>query len=689
MALQLHRLPTILAIALALGARAADRAGADQLAVPENLPPAQSTAPAPKATDVDKLLNMDIEQLGKVDVTSPLLQEEVTTVARQPSTVGKSPTAIFVITPEMIARSGANNIPDVLRMAPGVQVAQIDANKWAISIRGFNDLYAKKLLVQIDGRAVYSQFFSGVIWSNQDVVLQDVERIEVIRGPGATVWGANAVNGVINIITKEAKDTQGWLVTGGAGTEWRDFSTVRYGGELGDDFHWRIFGKQWEVDDGIFPGGGDDDWREQRGGARCEWTPTCDDTFTAEGDVFDSNADNAQTFAFSTPPFVATPRFNSHDFGQDCILRWTHLIDDDSDWSVQAYYDNYGRETPFANLDQRTYDVDFVYRFPIGDDHNVVCGTEYRRIDDHFFGDFGLSLDPVRRSTNLFTYFVQDEMTLVEDEWYFIAGSKFEHNDFTGFEFQPSVRLLYTPSERKSIWAAVSRAVRTPNRIDQDFTFHQFAGPGPTFTQIVGNRHLQSEDLLAYEFGYRTQTTDQFSWDLALFYNDYSDQSGVQSLGPPFFDPSIPGVIVPLTLDNVATADTWGGELTSTYQVREDWQLTGSYSLLYMDVHAAATDKTQGSSPINQVYLRSSWDFQRDWQLDMIGRYVDNLPALDVPSYTTMDVRLAWRPRKNLEWAVVGRNLIDSPHTEFVDALSGIVGTEVPPQVYTTLTWTY
>jgi iron complex outermembrane receptor protein len=645
--------------------------------------------PVESDDEVDKLLDMDIDQLSRVDVTSPLMSEEVTSVARQSSTVGKSPTAIFVITPEMIARSAANNIPDVLRMAPGVQVAQIDADKWAISIRGFNNLYAGKLLVQIDDRQVYSQFFSGVIWSNQDVVLQDVERIEIIRGPGATVWGSNAVNGVINIITKPAKDTQGWLVVGGAGTEWRDFSTIRYGGQVGDDFHWRAYGKQFEVDDGIFPGGGDDDWREQRGGFRSEWTPSCDDTFTAEGDVFDSNSDNAQTFAFPTPPFVATPRFNSHDFGQDCILRWTHIIDDDSDWSVQAYYDNFGRETPFANLDQRTYDVDFVYRFPIGDAHNVVCGAEYRRIDDHFFGDFGLSLDPVRRSTNLFTYFIQDQITLVDDEWFFIAGSKFEHNDFTGFEFQPSVRLLYTPSERASAWAAISRAVRTPNRFDQGLTFNQFAGPGPTFARITGNRDLQSEDLLAYELGYRAQPTEQFSWDLALFYNDYSDLSGTQSLGPPFFDPSIPGIIVPLTLDNNATADTYGGELTSTYQVRKDWQVTGSYSLLYMDVHATATDITQGSSPVNQAYLRSSWDFRRDWQLDVIGRYVDNLPAIGVPSYTTMDVRLAWRPCKNLEWAVVGRNLIDSPHTEFVDTFSGIVGTKVPPQVYTTLTWTY
>jgi iron complex outermembrane receptor protein len=700
--LRIRPLTAILSISLALslltsGASAQSITAADPIADADQLPgepppAAEASGAAPDADaagDVDKLLNMDIDQLGSVDVSSPMMGEEVTTVTRQPSTVGKSPAAVFVITPEMIARSGATTIPDVLRMAPGVQVAQIDANKWAISIRGFNNLYAGKLLVQIDGRVVYSQFFSGVIWSNQDVVLQDVERIEVIRGPGATVWGSNAVNGVINIITKPAIDTQGWLVMGGAGTEQRDLATIRYGGQVGDDFHYRIFGKQFQVDDGVFPGGGYDDWHQERGGARCEWTPSDEDTITAQGQVFDSVAGNAQTFAFPTAPFVATPLYDSHDFGQDFLVRWTHVIDDESDWSVQAYYDNYGRVTPFANLNQRTYDVDFLYRFPIGDSHNVVCGTEYRRIDDHFFGDFGLSLDPVRRSTNLFSYFVQDEMTLVEDEWYFIAGSKFEHNSFTHFEYQPSVRLLHTPSERESVWVAISRAVRTPNRFEEGLELHQFAGPGPTFVEIEGNRAIQSEDLLAYEVGYRTQATDNFSWDVALFYNDYTDLTGTQPNGAPFFDPTIPAFVVPLTLANNASADTYGGELVSTYQVNDDWLITGCYSLLYMDVHAPAADIVQGSSPVNQVYLRSSWDIREDWQLDVIGRYVDNLPALDVPSYTTMDVRLAWRPIDNLEWAVVGRNLVDSPHTEFVDSLSGIVGTQVPPQVFTTLTWTY
>jgi len=647
---------------------------------------------AESADDLDTLLDMadqDPGQLSRVKVTSPLLQEEVTSVARQPSTVGKSPAAVFVITPEMIRRSGATNIPDVLRMVPGLEVARIDANKWAITSRGFNNLYAKHLLVQIDGRAVYTQFFSGVIWDIQDVVLEDVERIEVIRGPGATVWGANAVNGVINIITKRAKDTQGLLVKGGTGTEELGFSTVRYGGQAGPDLYWRAYGKQFERDSGYFAGDDFDDWRQARGGFRADWTPTCDDTITFQGDLFDGDAGESKLLASSGAPFANTEVYDNHHFGQNGILRWSHVIDDDSDWTLQTYYDRFGRKTPYADLEQRTFDVDLQYRFPLGQWHNVICGAGYRQIDDHFFGDFSLSLDPQRRNTNLFSYFIQDEMTLIDDCWYLTAGSKFEHNDFTSFEFQPSVRLLWTPSDRESVWASVSRAVRTPNRIDEDFTFHQLVAAGPTFVRFLGNDLMKSEDLLAFELGYRTQATDDFSWDLALFYNHYSDGTTTVPAGTPYLDLGVPAFVIPMTFGNTDEADTYGAELASTFQVHEDWQLTGSYSLLYLDVHAPPGDITQRSSPHNQAYVRSSWDLRRDVEFDLIGRYVDNLPAVGVSNYLTIDARIAWRIYDNLEWAVVGRNLLDNRHPEFIDTLSGIVGTEVQSEVYTTLTWTH
>jgi iron complex outermembrane receptor protein len=688
-------------IALLLGAASAAGQSTVEIPAPSEempvtLPDSAAKAGADaNADDLDSLLDAadkDISQLGRVDVTAPALAEVVTSVERQPSTVGKSPAAVFVVTQDMIRRSGVNNIPDVLRLVPGIEVARLDANKWAIISRGFNSLYAHDMLVQIDGRAVYSQFFSGVFWDMQDLVLQDIERIEVVRGPGATVWGANAVNGVINIITKQAADTQGLLVTGGTGTEERGFSAVRYGGKAGEDLHWRAYGKQFERDGGYFFGDDFDDWRQASGGFRADWTPTPDDTVTFQGGLFDGDSGSSQVLAFPTPPFQSGQVYDGHNEGENGIVRWTRNLDEESSWTVQSYYDRYRRVTPFTDIEQETVDVDFQYRFPVGQRNNVICGAAYRQIDDHFFGDFALSLDPIARNTNLFSCFVQDQLTLQEDILSLFAGSKFEHNDFSGFEYQPSVRLLWTPTERQTMWAAVSRAVRTPNRIDDDFTFRQLVAPPPpfpTFVQFDGNRNLKAEDLLAYELGYRAQPMESFSWDLATFYNQYSDLSGPVPAGAPFFDPTIPGVIVPMTLGNVLTADTYGAELATTYQVRPDWRLSGAYTLLYLDIHVPAGDAAQGSNPHNQMNIRSSWNIRPDLDFDLIGRYVDNLPSLGVSSYLTMDARLGWRPWTNFEWAFVGRNLLDDRHAEFVDALAGNVATEVQSEFFTTLTWSH
>jgi iron complex outermembrane receptor protein len=671
----------------------ADPAAVDPVPLPE------AEAPLPEeganADDLDSLLDAadkDIGQLSQVNVTAaqtaPSLAETVTSVSRQPSTVGKSPAAVFVITQEMIQHSACNNIPDLLRLVPGLEVARIDANKWAVSSRGFNGQYAKYMLVQIDGRAVYNQFFSGVIWAMQDVPLQDIERIEVVRGPGATVWGANAVNGVINIITKTAADTQGVLAYGGAGTEDRGFSTLRYGGQVGEDFHYRVYGKQFERDGGYLFGDEADDWRQARAGFRADWTPTPDDMFTVQGDMFDGDTGEQRDVPFAGFPFIGRLNYDNHDQGQNIVARWSRVIDDQSDWSVQAYYDTWSRTTPFVDLEQNTADVDGQYRFPIGCRHNVICGAGYRQIDDFFFGSFDLSLDPVARNTNLFSAFIQDEITLVEDRWYFIAGSKWIHNDFSGPEYQPSLRLLFTPSERETIWAAVSRAVRTPNRIEDDFTLNQLVAPGPVFVRMQGNRALESEDLTAYELGYRAQPTESFSWDLATFYNNYTDLQSVVPAGLPFIDFTIPALVIPQTLDNVLGADTYGAELASTYTVNDDWALHGAYTLLYMDMHAGPTDTIQGSNPHNQANVRSTWKLRPDLDFDLIGRYVDNLPALGVSSYTAMDAQLAWRPWCNFQWAIVGRNLLDDRHAEFREAFSGIIATEVQSEMFTTMTWT-
>jgi iron complex outermembrane receptor protein len=658
----------------------------------ENSAEAERPAELPGLDSAEQdVLDMDLEQLSRADVVVPAMDTVVSTVSRQESTIGRSPAAVFVITPEMIRRSGATNIPDLLRMVPGVEVARIDANKWAITIRGFNSRFANKLLVQIDGRTVYAQSFSGVFWDMQDVVLQDIERIEVIRGPGATVWGANAVNGVINIITKQAKDTQGPLVSGGAGTEERGFSTVRYGDRIGDDFHWRVYGKQFERDGGYFADGEFDDWRQARGGFRADWTPSDCDTFTIQGDFYEGASGTFAIGSSAAPPVSVNRIADTPVRGQNYLIRWTRVIDDQSDWTMQAFYDEWNRGEPFAENGQQTFDLDFHRRFPWGHRHNVIVGAGFRDIDDHIFFDPVVgAITPAVLDTNLFSYFVQDEIMLEEDRWYLIAGSKFEHNDFTGFEYQPSVRLLHLPSERESVWAAVSRAVRTPNRIEHHVTVNDLLSPiGPVYIQTSGDESVVAEELLAFEAGYRAQPTDDFSWDLAGFYNNYQNVVAVSPAGAEFFDPGLGALVIPLAYSNSASADSYGFELASTYRVNPQWELSGSYSLLYLDVDEPAGSLIQGSSPHNQVFLRSSWNPRCDMEVDLIGRYVDNLPARGVSSYLTMDVRIAWRPYKNLEWAVVGRNLLDSPHAEFTDELAGTIGTEVQPEVFTMLTWSY
>jgi iron complex outermembrane receptor protein len=662
---------------------------AQSLDQPESVSSADDM-PSPGGS-VDDLIDMDLDQLSNVDVLVPAMDTVVSTVSRQESTVGRSPAAVFVITPEMIRRSAANNIPDLLRMVPGLEVAQIDASQWAVSCRGFNGPFADKLLVQIDGRAIYSQMFSGVFWDGQDVPLEDIERIEVVRGPGATVWGSNAVNGVINIITKSAQDTQGLLVTGGTGTQYREFGTVRYGAKVGKDFAWRIYGKQFDRDLGSFPGEdqGFNDWRQARGGFRTDWEPGDSDVVTVQGDFYDGISGSFETQAITTPPFSRNLLHNNHISGENFLGRWTHTVDEDADWAFQAYYDHPVRDSPSIYDEMEIFDLDFQYHFLWEESHNVVCGAGYRHIDDAFLGTFGFSMDPAHRNTDLFSYFIQDEIRLEEDRWYLVAGSKFEHNDFSGFEFQPSVRLLFLPSERESMWAAISRAVRTPNRLNENSLIHGSTTPfAPVFLEIRGDESIAAEELLAYELGYRAQPNDDFSWDLALFYNDYSNLIGVVPQGPPFFDPSV-GVIIPLAYANALSGDTYGAELASTYRVDPRWEVTGAYTLLYMDIHGPEGDVIQGSSPHNQVYLRSSWNLSDEWKLDLIGRYVDNLPALDIPAYLTGDVRLAWQPFESFEWAVVGRNLIDSPHQEFSNFVNPSGGSPVRAEIFTTLTWTY
>ena len=675
---------------------------------------ADDTGSANTAIDADNLDSLlkaadeDVSQLAKVSVASPALAEEVTTVSRQESTVGRSAAAVFVVTNEMIRRSGARTIPDVLRMVPGVNVASIDANKWAVSIRGSNGRFANKLLVQIDGRTVYTPLYGGVFWDVQDLVFEDIERIEVIRGPGATVWESNAVNGIINIITKNSADTQGAYAQVGSGTEELGFASARYGNQIGKDAHYRLYGKWFERGPGYSPtGDAHDAWRMGRGGFRADWTPNVRDTLMFQGEYYKGSDGEMTPYASLTPPFTQDTLVEQLPRGGHGLFRWRRELDEDSDWTVQMYYDRTERSWSEFGLaeDRDTFDFDFQHRFPLGRRHSIIWGFGYRnskddiRNSDLSIGDIPLtSFDPSKRSDDLFGYFIQDEITLKEDLLYFTIGSKFEHNDYTGFEFQPTTRLLWTPTPRHSIWGSISRAVRTPTRAEEDLNVVLspvgVLPPGlPVFIDVVGNHDMLAEEVMSYEAGVRVQPTDKLFWDLAVFFNDYKKIRGINLNPYPVYNPQ-GFYLIDGRVDNSSAFQSYGFEIASTYDVHEQWRVRAAYSFLIQTRNVGG----DMAAPRNQIYLQSSWDLRRSLHLDMIWRYVDSLAGFEMygavlpgsPSYNVMDIRLAWDARPGMEVAVVGRNLLDLAHYEAPsDSYLGTVHTEVPASVYGMVTWRY
>jgi iron complex outermembrane recepter protein len=648
----------------------------------QTLPPPPSSSSEAPASPVDEL-----EQLLTSAVQVPAMQQEVTTVSGQVSTVGKSPAAVFVITQEMIRHSGATCVPEVLRMAPGIQVARINSNHWAITARGFNADIAtvfstnNKLLVLIDGRTVYTPFFSGTYWDVQDLLLEDVERIEVIRGPGATIWGANAVNGVINVITKRAADTQGGFAQAGGGTPLeRGFGAVRVGGQSGDDTHYRVYAKAFDRGSSFnWQDTNTDDWHQGRGGFRTDWTPSECDLLTLQGEMYDGSGGFLNT--------AYTPRFKDYEqvHGGHMLARWTRTFDDDHDTSLQMYYDRADRDNNLGFLDQEfnTYDIDYRYHCLVAGRHNVVSGLGYRIVKDRiqpliFPPAVNIPFDPVERSYATYSAFVQDEIALTDD-FFLTIGSKLQHNDFTGWEVQPTIRTLYSPEESWAAWGAVSRAVRTPSRIEHDSaiaTATPFLDFVPTF---------ESEEVIAYELGYRTQPEPWFSWDIAVFFNKYRNLSSLRLT---------PVTLLPIFNANDNTGEGYGVEVFGQLDVTRNWHLYGQYSFLQLQIHpgpgaieflGSSGTGIEWSSPHNQAYVMSSHKVTRHLECDFIGRYIDEVPFLRIPSYCELDIRLAWRVTRCTEIAVVGQNLLDSHHIEY----RGTPSDEIRRGVYGSISHTW
>lgn len=660
-------------------------------------------ATAEEADDeLDNLLNMadqDIGQLSRVPVSesrqpaapsemAPSIATPVSTVQRKSSTVGKTPAAVFVITNEMIRRSGARTIPETLRMAPGVQVARIDGSKWSVSIRGFNSRFANKLLVQIDGRTVYQPLFGGVFWDVQNVLLEDVERIEVIRGPGATVWSDNAVNGVINIVTKSAKQTQGTFIEAGAGNVQGGFASVRHGQQLGPNKYIRSYARWFETNDLISPTN-HDDYRNMQIGSRLDWGDGDRNSYTLQGDYYQGSAGSANRFA--SPALAGRLSiFDEVTTGGNLLYRWNHTESEDSDWQLQAYYD--GTTRSFAPerfyYERHTFDIDFQKRFKAGDRHEFIYGGGFRSTWDRSQGQpFFTTLDPLDDEFINLNIFVQDTVTLSKDKWYWTIGTKLSDNDFTGFEVQPSTRLLYTPDERTSIWGSLSGAVRTASRLSRDGRITLPArlvntpfGPAPVFPIVNGRTDLQAENVTALELGARRQPVSYFSWDATMFYNDYHDLIGIGPPGAPGFGPE--GLIVGQSFVNSGSAQTFGFELATTLKVNQRWDLRSAYTFLKLNINDTALSQN-GDSPRNQIHIQSSHQLRDNLQADITWRYVDSLSDQQVGSYNELDVRMGWQVSQSTELYLVGQNLLNPSHREFGnDAFAGTRSVRIPRSIY-------
>jgi iron complex outermembrane receptor protein len=632
-----------------------------------------------------------------------LMNIQVTSVSKRTQKVADAAAAIFVITQEDLRRSGATSIPEALRLVPGLEVARIDENKWAIGSRGFNGRFDNKLLVLIDGRSVYTPLFSGVYWNVQDVMLEDIDRIEVIRGPGATLWGANAVNGVINIITKKAKATQAAAVTAGGGNEERGSIASRYGGKIGSAMNYRVYGKYFNWGPSEYANGATahDGWDTVRGGFRADYAPAGSNSFTVQGDLYHSNYGETLTVPSFNPPYSSTFPNNGNYSGGNVLGRWTHASEGSST-SLQMYYDNTTISDNSLFVDhQNLFDMDFQHASHIGDSQQLVWGLGYRSISDRNDPSFSVSLQPNQVTLNHFSAFLQDEISLVDNRLRVTVGSKFEHNDFTGFEVEPNVRFLWTVTPNQSMWTAVSRAVRTPALTEEGLRLNSAVipsgGPGnptpfPAVITVFGSHNFRSEDLLAYEVGYRVQATSTFSADIATFYNRYSNLRTAEP-GAPFVEgnPS-PYLVVPFVASNKMGGGTYGVELFADWKVMPKWRLVGSYSYLQMDItkNAGSLDPTADlpnqSSPKHQWYLRSSLDLPRHFEHDVTLRFVDGLPGLNVPSYYSLDTHLGWRPIPKLQFSIGAQNLLDNHHLEFMPDFINTAPTEVKRAVYGSVT---
>jgi iron complex outermembrane recepter protein len=650
-------------------------------AVAETTPPEQD----------NPLKQLSLEQLGSI---------EVTTASKEPEKVWKTPAAIYVITHDDIQRSGVTTIPEALRLAPGVEVARIDSSKWSVGIRGFGSRLSRAVLVLIDGRTVYTTLLAGTYWEVQDTLLEDVDRIEVIRGPGGTIWGPNAVDGVINIITKSSKDTHGEMVSAGGGNVEQGFLNARFGGGNGKTLDYRVYAKgfnrgpEFHPDDSNF-----DRWRAAQAGFRVDWNKDSRNTFNLQGDIYDEGDGESVVGTSYTQPYSQVLNGTALLSGGNISGRWERSLREGNDIQIQAYYDRTNRHEPNFGDIRDTFDVDFLQHFQLRYRQEISWGLGARlsRGNDIEVVS-GLTFQPAERTDQLFTGFFQDEIGLVKNRLSLSIGTKLLKTNFTGLQWEPSARLLWTPTKTQSVWAAFTHAVRTPSDAERDFFLTGFIGIDPSglpfFARFNANRNFRSEQMNGYELGYRRLIGKKLYVDLAGFYNHYSDLFSEDITGSAFIetDPTPTHLLLPAEFGNGLLGTTTGGEVAPEWKPTNWWRLRGSYSFLRMDLKKSphsldvgTIPGIVGSSPQHQVSVQSGFDISKVLSLDLDYRYVSALPGQAVSAYSTADARCAWQMNGHIELSVVGRDLLQPYHDEFGSDPGPLVG--IKRSVYGQITW--
>ncbi len=595
---------------------------------------------------VSSLADLSIEELTQVPITS---------VSRRPQPLATAPAAIQVVTGEEIRRSGVTLLPEAMRLAPNLQVAQISSNDWSITARGFSGSptptgsLANKLLVMIDGRAIYSPVFGGVFWDSNNVLLDDIDRIEVVSGPGSPLWGVNAVNGVIHVIRRHAAETQGVYGNVSIGNLIKDYS-LRYGGAIGKHGHFRVSGQHMQRD--ATYADGRDEWQMNQASFRLDIDASERDALTLQGDFYDGSEGNGP-----------------HDGmdGQNLMAVWQRHYAGDSGIRLASYVDRRWRDMGSVDFETETFDIDLQHSFPVGEDIDIVWGANYRFIRDSLTNPVTLEFNPSQRRLHALNGFLQGTFALMPQRLVLTMGAKLGENEFSGFELQPGARLAWMPHDTHMLWSAVSRAVRTPSRFDTDLVDTE---------GLSGNPDFAAEKAIAYELGYRLQAGPRASLSLALYYNDYYDLRSFNG------DPGPPAE---LRIANDFKAQSWGAEVFGMIALNERWRMRAFYS--YFDAHFSAQSPAvaPGAStievidPHHQIALHSMIDLPHHMQFDLLVRRASSRPPLQlppgarVPAHTSVDARLAWQNR-NWEIALIGQRL-NGGGTEFA-------GQEIPRSVF-------